>query len=266
MLQVSDAVELDEPAHCGVAGSTVILHSMQLSLGTWNLDRSGARNTSRWQTQLQEITRKQCDLWVLTEAHRGQLVSPGMHSAFSAPGSGIYHASECAVALWSRWPLQILEVADPRLSVCAMVRIPGCDREVIVYGTVIPYANDGVAAGEAKRWQRHEQAVDALMTDCARLRQEDPSRLVIIAGDFNMNMDGTHWYGLNATKRRLLSVSESLGFICHTSQDIRKERNMPRASVDHIWTTSNAQPAVRPDYWMSDSSDHNGVSVKLKTE
>jgi hypothetical protein len=131
-----------------------------------------------------------------------------------------------------------------------------------VYGTIIPYAYDGVHKGEAKHWQRHREAVKAVTDDCRRLRSEFPKHLLILAGDFNMNLDGTRWYGLAEVKKAICEELDQLGMKCCTLQDIRTD-TVPRANVDHIWVSSFASQLGETEAWFGDFSDHNGMRVQL---
>ena len=58
------------------------------------------------------------------------------------------------ISVWSRWPLEPTAVEpDPRTSVSALVHAP--DGPVVVYGTVLPWANDRGPDGTARMWDKN---------------------------------------------------------------------------------------------------------------
>ncbi|MCE3269692.1 MAG: endonuclease/Exonuclease/phosphatase family protein [Ramlibacter sp.] len=85
---------------------------------------------------------------------------------------------------------------------------------------------------------------------------------MVLAGDFNMNLDGTRWYGLQDVKRQIRSDLEGARMKCCTLQDMRSQ-GMPRANVDHIWVSDDVAQIGGPAVWFGKLSDHNGVSVEL---
>jgi endonuclease/exonuclease/phosphatase family metal-dependent hydrolase len=231
-----------------------------LRIATWNLDRSGVRKRSRWESQLAQIQSHMADVWILTEAHRGQEI-PKMHPTFSAAGTEPYKPQECAVAIWSKWESRLIGVADPRVSTCAEVHLPGSDPRLLVYGTIIPYHGDGVRQGEAATWERHRKGAQVIAEDCANLRHAYPDHVLVLAGDFNMSLDGTKWYGLNDVKTGLQKELTAAQLTCCTLDDLR-ERRHARANVDHIWTSNNSAQVGNAHYWFG-LSDHNGVVVEI---
>lgn len=233
-----------------------------MRIATWNLDRSGVRGKARWPRQQEVLAAFAADIVIVTEAHRGQSLAFA-HQVFSRRGEGAYAADECAVAIWSRWPMHQLEVTDDRLSVCVELAVPGLHSPLAVYGTLITYGGDGVATGEAKQWERHRAAAADVARDCTRLRALMPQHALVLAGDLNMNFDGTRGYGLRDIKESFQAALSSAGMKCLTADDMR-QRGIPRANVDHIWTTEEAVAGMPVLAWYDKTlSDHNGVAVDL---
>lgn len=58
------------------------------------------------------------------------------------------------------------------LSVCVASIAPLPLGRIVVYGTIIPYAQDGVRQGLARSWERHHKAVDDVVADIQALRSD----------------------------------------------------------------------------------------------
>ena len=74
-----------------------------LSIGTWNLDRSGIRGQGRIAGQLSKLLELVADVWVLTEAH-SSIVLPGYHTVSSEPDPCYHEKGESCASICSRYP------------------------------------------------------------------------------------------------------------------------------------------------------------------
>ncbi|MDM0045719.1 hypothetical protein QTH91_14610 [Variovorax dokdonensis] len=238
-----------------------------MRVATWNLDGYRTSGT-RAKNQAATLGGLEADVLVLTEV-MDDFIIPGMTPCFTAPGQPPYKPANRAAGIWSQWPSSRLPVTNERLSVCVALDAPALFGRVIVYGTIITYAMDGVRSKEARAWERHREAVRDVTEDCRTLRQNYPEWHLVLAGDFNMNLDGTKWYGDKHATNLLLEGLTKTGMMCHTSEDIRKVHGADRANIDHIWT-SEGLGAISPlKIWNarrdeSDQlSDHNGVAIDL---
>lgn len=233
---------------------------MPVKIATWNLDRSGTRDQKRWGAQLATMQERNAVIWILTEAHRNQRL--GAETAFSSLCDG-FSPEECAASICGPLSVRPLElVSDPSLSVCAEVALKGGELPWIVYGTIIPYAADGAPA--VPRWTRHREACEKVIADCERLLRARPHQPLVLAGDFNMNLDGTRWYGLNDVKRDLWRRLNELGMQCCTADDLRAT-GLPRANIDHIWISAHLRQLAPAAVWYDPSlSDHNGTEVTVE--
>lgn len=233
-----------------------------LRIATWNLDRSGIRKKDRVDGQLQEIVRQKADIWVLTETHN-TVALPGYKSVVSDPIPGYHQAGEACAAIWSRWPLKRVPTADNLATVCAELQTPlGL---MLIYGTIITYGADGVYEGIAKPWELHRKAVALQTDDWRRLRDEYPQHALCVAGDFNMNLDGRRWYGVNDAKEAVLSGLDTAGMYCATRAPLQDPPyNLSRSTVDHICLSSQIATDERLVVWEGGNlSDHNGVMISL---
>lgn len=244
----------------------------QLFVATWNLDAYRPDAASRLPKQTQLLHGLAADVLVLTEVV-DTVTIPGMEFWHSDPGLPPYKAKDRAVAVASHWPGRALTVKDSRLSVCIELVGPEPIGRVIVYGTVLPYGLDGVRQKAATAWERHRQAVTDVQDDITRL-QADPSTCdahLVLAGDFNTNLDGTSWYGDAKARLQLVKGLSSAGLVCHTLENIRDTRGSDRAIVDHIWSTAGLVAAAPLEIWCDRDergrlSDHNGTAIRLSAE
>lgn len=238
--------------------------NFDLSIGTWNLDRSGIRKTNRISGQLHKILELNADIWVLTESHSA-VDLPGYYSVSSNPDPGYHEKGESCATIWSRYPLTKLKVENPVYSICAEMQPENMSRKLLVYGTIITYRDDGVNEGVAP-WERHRAAVRQQTAEWKRLREKYSDHLLCVAGDFNMNLDtGPYWYGLKEEKEYLIAALKNAGMYCATSLDVRQPPfGLSRASVDHICVSNELSGKFHMEAWEDKKmSDHNGVLIRL---
>lgn len=236
-------------------------------IATWNVDgyRASRDVAARQVVYLDSLA---ADALVLTEV-RDSLQFTSMLRWFSAEGKPPYKPSDRAVGIFSRWPGQMLEVADSRLSVCVALEVPSPVGRTLVYGTIIPYAQDGVRSKQAQAWVRHREGVRNVASDCLRLRKAHPDAHLVLAGDFNMNLDGTKWYGDAEAREALLAGLDAAGLVCHSLADLRADLSADRANIDHICSDQGLGPISPMHVWCARKdepgrlSDHNGVALAL---
>jgi hypothetical protein len=72
-----------------------------------------------------------------------------------------------------------------------------------------------------------------------------------VAGDFNENLDGTRWYGVQDAKDAIARGLDSAGMRCLTTANLRAEpyADIRRASVDHICFTDAAGLESKLEAW-----------------
>lgn len=240
-----------------------------LHIATWNLDGYGSGAARRLPLQIETLNALRADVLVLTEV-RDTTRIPGMKLWWSAEGAGSYASRDRAVGIASVWDGYNLRVAKHRLSVCVAFDAPAPLGRVVVYGTVIPYAMDGVRQGIATPWERHRNAVTDVVSDISRLRSDPAlsSASFVLAGDFNTCLDGSGWYGEPKARVALVEGLERAGMRCHTLENIRQSRGATRALVDHVWASEKLKPSELLHIWCDRDepgrlSDHNGVALRL---
>ena len=245
-------------------------HLPRLRIATWNLARpirNGHQKNARRLARIQEID---ADIWVLTETI-STLAIDGYSSVF-APSLANYHKEdESFTSVCSRWPIrQTLPTFDPYFAVC--VEVDSSVGPMLVYGTIITYANDQGPNGTSRRWEEHRKSLAAQVADWQHLRRKFPNHSFCIAGDFNQSRDGTRWYADPQSVEFLTRALDESSMQCVTEMDMRAAE-LSRTSVDHICVSQNLGANVRrvgawegrtPDNCVM--SDHNGVYADIDTE
>ncbi len=240
-----------------------------IRIATWNLERPSQNGWAKNQLRLDKIDEIGADLWVLTETNSALcLESKGYTAVESCPIQGYHKAGEHLSTIWSAWKiLDCIPTFDASVAVCAEIESLGA---MIVYGTVITYANDKGLSGTAKRWEEHRQCIRQHHEDWSRIKQRYPNHLMCIAGDFNQSRDGSGWYEDKESTEMLSNALQDLGLACVTEDDMRSQ-GLSRASIDHICLSDALSSGVLDvKAWEETTakrermSDHNGIFVKLR--
>jgi endonuclease/exonuclease/phosphatase family metal-dependent hydrolase len=247
--------------------------SDRLRIATWNVDRSGIQKKRRIGPQLTKLTSIDADILVLTETHESVRPKGYDYHVESEPEPGYHQKGESCVAIWSRYPLKPVPTAAENryFTVCAQIHEPQAVGNIIVYGTIITYGNDGVSEG-VKAWQRHRDAVKSQTLEWNRLKRRYPAHLRIVAGDFNENLDGKKWYGVKDAKDAIKAGLSVAGLHCPTAAKsislVTGESVLSRSTVDHICVSEGDAEVLSVLAWEGKEgttvlSDHNGILVDI---
>lgn len=239
-----------------------------LRICNWNIDRSGVRGRWRSELQVKHIAAQQADIAVITEVHDTLEIEGLRPVCFSADGQPPYQRFEHAVGVWTRLPvLDTLPVRTPRLATCVL--LASTQGSLVVYGTILPYREEGAAQG-LPRWQGHRDALELQLEDWADIRRQFPDHHLVVAGDFNMTLPPSNAYVDQTSRDRLLQACGTLGLDVLTGDDVRP--TVGRSNIDHVLGSSRLVSTRPTDYWMAHGtvngeqralSDHNGVTVTL---
>ena len=101
----------------------------------------------------------------------------------------------------------------------------------VVYGTILPYREEGAVQGR-QRWQAHREALELQLQDWADIRRQLPDHRLVVAGDFNMTLPPSNAYVDQASRDRLLKACGELGLNMLTGDDVRPAVGC--ANIDHI--------------------------------
>ena len=215
-------------------------------IATWNLERPSRRSWKRLPRQRARMAEVDADVWVLTETRASIAPADGFHGVHTPPHQlRRPDEDERWVSIWSRWPLQPTDLPpDPRGAVSAVVEAP--DGPVLVYGTVLPWANDPGDDGSRRMWQVHYEQIERQGAEWRLLRERHPVLPLVFAGDFNQDRDGSGWYGTHHGRQLLTDALDDAGLICASAEDVVATGKL-RAHhlVDHIAICSRW--AVRSD-------------------
>lgn len=244
-----------------------------MRIATWNVERPKPTGWKIPPAQLLRMAEVDADIWVLTETHLTHAPS-GEHrfSAFSPPHPERRPVHERWTAIWSRWPLTVVEDPPPhrRGTVAAVVEAP--EGAVLIYGTVIAWANepqhdDGTPA---RQWEVHLAEIERQGREWIRLREAYPDVPLIVAGDFNQDRDGSGWYGTKATRAALTSALVESGLECLTEMDaVATGLLAAQHLVDHICVPAGMAQSASVLAWETVDrsgqrlSDHPTIAVDL---
>jgi hypothetical protein len=175
------------------------------------------------------------DIWVLTETRASVSPAESYHGLHAPPHpTRRPDLDERWVGIWSRWPLHPTALPpDPRGAVSAIVDSPS--GELVVYGTVLPWANDRGDDGQARMWECHYREIERQREQWRELRGQYPGTPMVVAGDFNQDRDGSGWYGTHRGRELLTDALEAADLACVTEQDVVAAGKLADAHlVDHI--------------------------------
>lgn len=242
--------------------------SMTFRIATWNLERPRQNGWIKNPPRLNKIHEIDADVWVLTETNAVINLQSDYESVASSALE--YHRpGENLTTIWSRWKvLRSIPTFDPTCAVCAEVDSPF--GAMIIYGTVIPYANDKGSSGTAKLWQEHRQSIQQHREDWLRIQKQYPNHLMCIAGDFNQSRDGSGFYEDKKSVEMLSEALQELSMVCVTEENLQA-KGFSQSTVDHIYLSECLiRYKVEVGAWERTTpengkmSDHNGVFVDLR--
>lgn len=234
-----------------------------MRIATWNVERPRPKGWKVAPAQLRRMAEVDADVWVLTETHIDHRPSRDhVHSAFSPQHLSRRPAHERWVGIWSRWPMEMVSVPEPhpRGTVAATVRGP--NSPVIVYGTVIAWANEphNDDGRPARMWEVHLAEIERQGREWAQLRAIYPHVPLVVAGDFNQDRDGSNWYGTTEARERLDAGLCNAGLVCATSQDVVAGGLLEAQHlVDHICVSSTPPTDIEMRCW--EAVDRDGVRL-----
>jgi endonuclease/exonuclease/phosphatase family metal-dependent hydrolase len=163
--------------------------------------------------------------------------------------------------------LQNIETYDVNTAVCIEVESPL--GPMIVYGSIITYANDKGPRGKSKRWQEHRKEIREHAKDWMKIRGQYPNHFFVVGGDFNQSRDGPGWYEDPSSVSDLSDALTSANLKSVTQENFQETIGLSRASIDHICLPiSFPDECVNADAWEGiidgqKLSDHNGILVDI---
>ncbi|NJR66778.1 MAG: hypothetical protein HC772_18055 [Leptolyngbyaceae cyanobacterium CRU_2_3] len=145
------------------------------------------------------------------------MISPGegYDKATTKPYPKFHTPGENCSTIWSRYPIKRKFVTqDAQVAVCREIELEASIANLVVYGTIITWADDGVQSKEATKWQRHYESIAWHSEDWARLSQGAP---FCVAGDFNEALSQPFCYGTEQGRASLNEALKRSNLICVTA-------------------------------------------------
>ncbi len=229
-----------------------------MRIGTWNVEYA---YEGRLEVLRRVMSVHPADIWILTETHDDLIPMGTGFCAHSEPRprifSGIRPGSRW-VSIWSKYPIvqcETLPGADLKRTVAAVLDIGG-GRELIVYGTVMPWHSDrGDNPPEVKvaNWSEHDRIVPLQCAEWAALQRLHRKASLCVAGDYNTDMGTGSRYGTKEGIAALLEGLGKCGLFCATAPGRVPSGKLPVLPIDHIslpiaWAKSASVVAAWPAF------------------
>ncbi|QQE65128.1 hypothetical protein GFS31_18130 [Leptolyngbya sp. BL0902] len=248
-----------------------------MKIATWNLERAQP-STPQAQAQRHWIDHTDADLWIFTETHP-EFTLAGYRSVISdrveAGANGCRdetHWIHLAVREHDLRSVLPLMTADPERTACALIDLDS-GGQCLVYGTVLPWLGSSWRGYSGKAGESFLAALAVQQADWQRLRQRYPNTLLIVAGDFNQDLNVLPYYGSRRTKQALRQALLEADLECLTFGDndpVRRLINGQHSNIDHICMTDDPQLEIQRTFaWpegleeLRGLSDHFGVGIEI---
>lgn len=250
--------------------------NFMLTIATWNLEKLTPRSWKRKDSIKQKIQEINADVWVFTEIKHGNQLAADFLPNYQVTTSQEYNSGFADVMICSRFPHQKISLESQTYeTACVSIELDS-HRPLIVYGTIIPYRNDGVIKREKLAldqvhvaiWEKHQAAIAHQGNDWASLIQKYPNHALCVAGDFNQSRDETGWYSTKKVEKLLTEQLDRSHLICVTEKNFGLAK---RQNIDHLCISQNFAKSYQVSAWENftgsiEMSDHNGVMAELSVE
>lgn len=243
-----------------------------MKIATWNLER--ARPESRQaERQRQWLSRTDADIWILTETHLGITPGADYYSVASGlpdrPGAD----GERWVQIWVKAGALIpLETSDEARTAAALLTLPN-GQQWVLYGTVLPWLGSSWRSYPASQGQAFAAALATQQADWQKLRAIYPEAALIVAGDFNQDLNTLHYYGSRQNKQALRQALADAGLDCLTAGEndpVHQLINGQHSNIDHICLSQPLPGPCQSSFaWpprledLRGLSDHFGVGIDI---
>jgi endonuclease/exonuclease/phosphatase family metal-dependent hydrolase len=240
-----------------------------VKIATWNVAYGrGSAN----QLRLKQIQEVDADIWVLTETHDDLDLGPDFcriqslcrSDEDSTKGNRNIDEMSRWVTLWVRQSIFVDEITiepDRRSAACL---IASGETRLVVYGLVLPWYNDQETESFTEEIERHQKR-------WMRFVRESNASLCV-AGDFNVNLGGPHYYGAAASRSAINKMIQSseLTVVTRFRDDAPSRGASLYGLIDHIALSKSIcdiEPKV--ERWSQKNgdgramSDHDGTAIQF---
>jgi hypothetical protein len=237
-----------------------------MRIGTWNVEY--ARGLPKNERRVARIRQASAAIWVLTETHDCLVLGAEYHVLSTEPRPD-RRAGERWVAIASLFPfVRAIPTREPVRTVAGLIETPL--GSLIIYGTVMPWHTDPGSSGDARSWQEHHRVVPEQAAEWVAIRAAHPGVPLCVAGDFNTDLGGSHYYGTKRGRAALVDGLRAADLVCLTSTDRVPEGWLRDPPIDHICVSAPlGEGAVVVEAWDGTTpdgvrlSDHSALVVEL---
>lgn len=243
-----------------------------MKIATWNLERA-LPESGRAERQRQWLSRIDADIWILTETHLGITPGNNYYSVASRMPDRPGEDGERWVQIWVKTgELTPLDTSDEARTAAALLTLPN-GQQWVLYGTVLPWLGSSWQEHPASQGQAFAAALAAQRGDWQQLRAIYPQAILVIAGDFNQDLNALHYYGSRRNKQALRQALDSMGLVCLTAGEndpVHQLIDGQHSNIDHICLSQDLPGPFRGSFaWpprlddLRGLSDHFGVGVEI---
>ncbi|HSM82143.1 MAG TPA: endonuclease/exonuclease/phosphatase family protein [Nodosilinea sp.] len=243
----------------------------RMKIATWNLERA-LPQSAQAERQRQWLNRIDADIWILTETHLGITPGADYYSVSSGPTDRCLTNGECWVQIWVRaGVLTPLKTADEARTAAALLTLPHGPHWVL-YGTVLPWLGS--------TWRSHPPAqafaaaLAAQQSDWQQLRADYPTATLLVAGDFNQDLNALSYYGSRRNKEALRQALADSDLDCLTAGEndpVHRLIGGQHSNIDHICLAKGPPDQFQQSFaWpphldeLRGLSDHFGVGIEVQ--
>ena len=237
-----------------------------MKIATWNV--AYGISPSKNERILEVMESIDADIWVLTETH--DALQPPTEGVWTSLASIERPRESRSVTNGSRWVtiwtrLSKIDACqpnyDPVRTVAGVIDTPL--GHLLVFGTVLPWYQDaGRSVAEEFAAQSH---------DWQSMRATRDGVSLCIAGDFNVNLGGPHYYGSDESRQAVIKTLTDNDLVSLTDYDRTGAAQYGEYGlIDHIVVSrSLSKSAQPPEVWQRENergetmSDHCGVAVTV---
>jgi hypothetical protein len=148
------------------------------------------------------------------------------------------------------------------VAVCGEIELEASIANLVVYGTIITWADDGVQSKEAKKWQRHYESIAWHSEDWAKLSQ---GVAFCVARGFNEALSQPFCYRTEQGRASLKEALNRSNLVCVTAG------SELGYNIDHICLNADwAARVTAVKKWQAFQedgqpvSDHHGIKVEVR--
>jgi hypothetical protein len=244
-----------------------------MKIATWNLERALPQSVKA-ERQRQWLNRIDADIWILTETHLGITPSEDYCSVASGLPDRPGDDGERWAQIWVKpGELTPLDTCDQSRTAAALLTLPN-GQQWVLYGTVLPWLGRSWRDYPASQGQASAAAPAAQQADWQRLRATYPQAILVVAGDFNQDLNALHYYGSRHNKQALRQALDSVRLVCFTAGEndpVHQLINGQHSNIDHICLSQDLPGQFQRSFaWppqledLRGLSDHFGVGVEIE--